>query len=186
MTLPCEPSSSSSMIAIVRKRCCMLTRGGCRSVSPCSIHTRRSFGPSSSPYYPHLLRSLNVTMTLPTTTPQHRNSHHAERTERHWRAGFGDLLRSGEGQRESSDMASNPHWRAEFGDFLRPAHVHEHAQAQDTRTHTPKYSRTHTHAHAHAHAQRHKHDPKRTTEWTLISTRGHHRFPQEGSGAIPH
>ena len=173
-------------------------------MSPCSIHTRRSFGPSSSPYYPHLRRSLNVTMTLPTTTPQHRNSHHAERTERHWRAGFGDLLRSGEGQRESSDLTSNPDWRAESGDFLRPTHVHEHAQTHahahahaqvltNTQTHIHKshthihtHSRTHTHAHAHAHAQRHEHDPKRTTEWTLISTRGHHRFPQEGSGAIPH
>jgi hypothetical protein len=79
-----------------------------------------------------------MTMTPPTTPPKHRNSHHAERIERHWRAGFGDPLRSGEGQRESSEMASNPHWQAEFGDFLRPSHVHEHAQA---------------HAHAHAHAQ---------------------------------
>ena len=32
-------------------------------MSLCSRHTRRSFGPSSSPYYPHPLRSLNVTMT---------------------------------------------------------------------------------------------------------------------------
>ena len=42
---------------------------GCRIVSLCSRHTRRSFGPSSSPYYPHLRRSLKTTPT--TVTPKH-------------------------------------------------------------------------------------------------------------------
>ena len=55
-------------------------RGGCRSVSPCSIHTRRSSGPSSSPYYPHLLRSLK--MTPPKMAPKHGNPHQLERRER--------------------------------------------------------------------------------------------------------
>ena len=121
-------------------------RGGCRSVSPYSTHTFRSFGPSSSPYYPHLLRSLNVTMTLPTMPPKHRNPHHAERIERHWRAECGDFLRSGEGQRESFDLANNPHWRAEnpqTPDSLRSAHAHEHANKHTTRART----RTSTHEH---------------------------------------
>jgi len=55
-------------------------RRGCRSVSPCSIHTRRSSGPSSSPYYPHLLRSLK--MTPPKMAPKHGNPHQPERRER--------------------------------------------------------------------------------------------------------
>jgi hypothetical protein len=50
-------------------------RGGRRSVSLCFTHTLQSSGPSSSPYYPHLLRSLKMTLA------KHRNPHHAERRE---------------------------------------------------------------------------------------------------------
>ena len=144
-------------------------------MSPCSTHTRRNFGPSSSPYYPHLLRNLNVTMTLPTMPPKHRNPHHAKRIDRHWRAEFGDSLRSGEGQREPFDLANNPHGRAVFsGDFPRSAHDHEHAQAHDTRTHTltnthtNTYTHTHTHTHTHSrtlhtHMHTHTHNAADTT-----------------------
>ncbi len=53
-----------------------IQRSGCRSVFLCSIHTRRSFGPSSAPYYPHLPRSLKT--SAPTRTLKPGNLHRRE------------------------------------------------------------------------------------------------------------
>ena len=51
-------------------------RSGCRSVFLCSIHTRRSFGPSSAPYYPHFPRSLKT--PAPTRNLKPGNLHRLE------------------------------------------------------------------------------------------------------------
>jgi len=70
-------------------------------------------------------------------------------------------------------------------------HKHTHTDTHTynlgwySRTHTHTHTHTHTQTHAHTHTQEHaqcqEHDPNRITEWTLISTRVHHRSPQEGS-----
>ena len=61
-----------------------IQRSGCRSVFLCSIHTRRSFGLSSVPYYPHLPRSLKT--SAPTRTLKSGNLHRLECWGPHTRA----------------------------------------------------------------------------------------------------